>query len=184
MCATVFVGGGYFYLEKNIIGADTETEKIPYYTQNPENAGILIKCGGEEVFVYLDFFSERVCVALDFEYFSEELYGYTIDYTVEGNQIFTEEILDYFGGINLKTENESIRYTGKQINETLKRTNSLELRKEIIRAVSDYIIENGIDNTFYHAIVQNSNSDLEISECYFWYEKLPQICRNLIFIDA
>ena len=45
--------------------------------------------------------------------------GYEIDYTVEANYMLIAEICDYFEGVNLTIDAETLRYTGNQVVELL-----------------------------------------------------------------
>ena len=184
MCSAIFIGGGYLYLENSFTDADNDAEKIPFYIQNPDNAGVLVSAGEEQIFFYLDFSSQKLYAATKFDAkYIEEKLGYSIDYTIDGKEGFIEKVLDSFEGVVLENNGEKLRYTGYQTARMLDETVSDELRKEIVKSICDKVKKDGIEKSFYYTIVDNSKNNLKISECYFWYEKLPSLCENLIFID-
>lgn len=179
-----FVGVGYYYLSKSFTEANNEASKVPYTQSLSENRGILLCCNNEKVFFYLDFLENKLVVSLSPETAENGLiYGYTHDYTLEGNNILISNVIDCVGGVELLIEDQKLRYTGLQVTELLKRSNSTDLRREIIIDACKKISEYGIGNEFFSIIVNYSKTQLNFSECYLWREYLPQLCENLYFID-
>ncbi len=182
-CA-VFVGTGYLYLSKSIKQADNEVLNIPYRQTLSENKGILLVCNGENVFFYLDFIDNKLVVSLSPDKARNgEIYGYSHNYTLEGNDTLISNIIDCVGGVELLVEDGKLRYTGLQVVKLLKQSNSKELRRDIIKDTCKKIAEYGIGTDFFSTIVNKSKTDLKFSECYLWREYLPQLCENLNIID-
>ncbi len=180
----IFVGSGYLYLSKTFKQVDSEALKVPYTQTLSENKGILLKCNNESVFFYLNFLENTLVVSLNPEKAENgQIFGYSHDYTLDGNNNLISNIIDCVGGVELSGQDGKLRYTGFQLSELLKQSNSRELRREIITDACKKIAEYGIGNEFFSSIVNNSNTELKFSECYLWREYLPQLCANLHFID-
>lgn len=180
----VFVGAGYLYLSNSFKAADNEVLNVPYSQTLSENKGVLFICNGKKIFFYLDFIENKLVASLNPEKAENgEIYGYSHDYTLEGNDSLISNIIDCVGGVEVFAEEGKLRYTGFQVVELLKQSNSKELRREIIKDACEKIAEYGIGNEFFSSIVNNSKTELKFSECYLWREYLPQLSANLHFID-
>jgi hypothetical protein len=66
-CVVLFVGFGYYYLKSQDIKTQNQIEKVPYYSQVPENKGVLLNMGGDNIYFYLDFEKMQTVVILDYE---------------------------------------------------------------------------------------------------------------------
>ena len=88
VCCAIFIGTGYFYLDRKLSVAEQKTEKIPYYTHLPENKGILFNICGNLTLCYLDFEEKTVSVVSAVNYALDEgrIAGYTVDYFFCRNQ--------------------------------------------------------------------------------------------------
>lgn len=184
ICFLLFFGFGYFYLNKNIKSVNQNTENVPYRQISSENAGVLFIINGQETFVYLDFFENKITVSLSPEpSFANAIYGYSHNYTIKGNNELTETIIDNVGGIELEINGEVLRYTGLQVSDILKHTNSTELKRNIVTAIIKNIAKYGVDSSFVVNIINCSDSDLNLSKCYLWNDLLQSVCGNIHFID-
>lgn len=187
ICSLTFaicVGAGYLYLSKNFKQADNDVENVPYNQTLSENKGILLNCNHESVFFYLDFLDNKIVVSLSPENpQNNKIYGYSHDYTIESDNTLITNIIDCVGGVELFVEETKLRYTGIQVSELLKKSNSKELRCDIITKVCEKIELYGIGNEFFSSILNNSKTELKFSECYLWREYLPLLCGNLHFIN-
>ena len=180
----IFVGSGYIYLSKKFKQANNDVNNVPYSQTLSENKGILFNCSNEKFFLYLDFLENKLVVSLTPEISSNSnIYGYSHDYTINGDSTVINNIIDCVGGVELIYEDTKLRYTGLQVNQLLKRSHSKELRRDIISKVSEKIVTYGIGNEFFSGILNNSITELKFSECCLWRDYLPQLCENIIFID-
>ena len=184
MCFAIFIGTGYFYLNKKIKTVNQNLDNVPYSQENNENKGILFSLLGKETFVYLDFFESKVVISINPEKsFEGQIYGYSHDYTVTAGDELIISIIDNVGGVELVSEGESLRYTGLQVAELLKRTSSTDFKKSLISEICKKIAKYGVDSNFFTDILNNSETNLNLAECYFWSESLYKLCANPHFID-
>lgn len=183
MFFSVFLGFGYFYLNKNITDVNQNTEKIPYEQTLTENKGILLTINGRQTFVYLDFIESKTVVSLSPQTGENNIYGYPCDYTVIGSDELIIKIIDNVGGIELKQNGAYLRFTGLQVCEVLKRSNSNDLRKEVITAVCQNIVKYGVNKAFFTDVINNSKTNLNVTDCFFWDKHLGKVCMQLNFID-
>lgn len=178
------VGVGYFYLNRTSQKVNSSPQNIPYYQTYPESKGILFSLGGSNTFIYLDFSDRKLTVSLTpEESFENQIYGYSHDYTINGDNNLAAFIIDNVGGINLTQNGEKLRFTGNQVCELLKRSDSVELRREIINGITANIAEYGVGDKFISDIINNCETKLKYSECYFWDDYLQDICKNVNYID-
>ncbi len=180
----IFLSLGYFYLSDNIKEIDSNTENIPYNQVPSENVGILFSWVDEEAFFYLDFFESKLIVSLNPDKTNDGMInGYSHTYTVNANDMLIVDCIDNIGGVELLYNDEKIRYTGIQLLELLKRTNSLQVRRDIIKEAVEIFENYGISSSFFSDVITNSNTNLKLSDSYFWADYLPLLCENLYFID-
>ena len=184
VCFLLFLGSGYAFLNKNFSTANNETEKIPYTQQPPENAGILVEIDNTKTFFYIDFLNEKIVVSLKPEdEINDEIYGYSLDYKVNTTADLIAKITDYLNGIELTNETGKYRYTGAQINELLSTNNLESIERDIIKAINERIIINSLKVDFFSLVIQNSDTNLNIIDCYFWADYMEELCKNTHFID-
>ncbi len=183
-CCSIFVGLGYYYLDKNFTATENVVESVPYMQENPDNAGILLNISGEEIFIYLDFDNENLFVSLSPEFTTtDKIYGYSLDYKITGDTSVLSFIVDYLGGIELENDDNLSRFTGVQISELFAFDNSRDLKEKLIRSISKKIYEKGIATDFFVKIIEMSKTDISVPVCYFWPEYVNTLCCNLRFID-
>ncbi len=183
-CCAVFVGAGYYYINKNLEPAQNNTESVPYYQQKADNAGVLFEIDGLPTFLYFDFENEKLFASINPDVAdSSNIYGYTVDYTVKTDISVLGDIVDYVDGIELDIDNTVLRYTGVQVIEILSVSTSYDLKREIIKGIAFKISQNGIGADLFVSIIENSKTDLKLPDCYFWAESMSKICRNLQIID-
>ena len=184
MCCAVFVGVGYYYIDANLTPAEQKIEYEPYSQENPENAGVLFEISGDSTFFYLDFDLEKLMVSLKpAEITENEIYGYSVDYKIEGDLSIITKIVDYIGGAELNIDGDVLRYTGSQIAEIIKTNNQTEFKRELIEEIANTISLNGISLDFFTNIIENSDTDLTLPDCYFWADNFNNLCANLQIID-
>lgn len=182
MFCAVLIGIGYFYMQKNLQPAQNQIENVPYEQQTCDSKGVLLEIDQNKTFLYLDFENDELVVSLMPETENSfEIYGYSVDFTVKGDYNFLKDVVDYVGGIELLIDGKTYRYTGIQLAQVY--NNEYELKREIIEQVCKKISENGVALDFFANIIENSQTDLTIPDCYFWCEELSSICQNIKVID-
>ncbi|MGN0492471.1 MAG: hypothetical protein ACI4F7_02395 [Acutalibacteraceae bacterium] len=180
ICCSLFVGGGYFYLRKNFKEAENKVSSVPYSFSAPESKGIMLDICGSLTFLYLDFEEERLTVIVPPEKeYTDEIFGYPVDFTVTTDYRLVSAIIDYADGIELNLNGETLRYTGVQVYDILSRTvDTSELKRKIITALLEKIGENGIDGEVFGYIIQNTETDLTVPDCYYWEKYIARLCKN------
>ncbi len=179
-CCAIFIGAGYYYIDKSFTSVDSNIESIPYAQETPENAGVLFEISGEKTFIFIDFEKENLMVCLNVpEIIDDKIYGYQLDYQISGSTEVIGEMVDYLGGIELL----DIRYTGVQISEILKSNNSIELKRNIITQICQNVSKYGVAVDFFTDIITSSKTDLTVPKCYFWDDYAKSICKTIKFID-
>lgn len=184
VCCLLFIGTGYYFIDKNLKPAQNQTDNIPYSQKKPENAGVLVTVNAEKMFFYLDFENESIIVSLKPQDVADrQIYGYSVDFYVDAESDFIKETVDYLGGIELENEKGDFRYTGAQVTSILSETADFELRKKVICEIFEKISEQGVEVGFFVKIIENSKTDLTLPECYFWAENFAKLSKNLRIID-
>lgn len=176
-CLVFFVGFGYYYIDSKTAKVENQIESVPYYSQIPENKLVNFKFGTYNVYTYLDFKNSMVSVTLN----PNEHNNYSADYTLECNEKTLLEICNYFDGINLMIEAETLRYAGSQVVELINNDKSDELRKNIISAIFEKIEKQGIGIDFFNMLIVDSKTNLKMPDCYFWAEFMDDISANVEF---
>ncbi len=187
-CITLFVGVGYYYLSKNLKQTDTDTpQKVPYYQEAPQNAGILLDVFGDKIFLYFDFENTKITASLFLEQSDikeKEIYGYPLDYTLQADMDFITDLVDYINGIELNLENETLRYTGVQVTDIILKDTKKEYKKDITKAIISQIAKNGIGNDLLLRIVEKGETNITVPDFYYWSKFLGQSAGNLHIIDG
>ena len=175
----LFVGFGYYYLKSQDIKTQNQIEKVPYYSQIPENKGVLLCFGNENVYYYLDFENMQTTIILDYEEIKHT--NHHVDYKMDADYELVADICDYFGGVNLLIEAETLRYTGSQVLELLKKDNSKEMRGLILTAVFEKMAQQGTGADFFNMLISNSKTNMKMPDCYFWTDFMCDIAKNIAF---
>ena len=180
ICCSLFVGGGYFYLRQNFKETENKVSSVPYSFSAPENKGIMFDICEDLTFLYLDFDEEKLKVIIPPETeYEGEIFGYPIDFTVKTDYSFVAELIDCADGIELNIEGEALRYTGVQITDILSRKVDIsELKRQIITALMKKIGENGIDGEFFDFLVESTDTDITVPDCYYWEKYIIELCKN------
>lgn len=185
ICCSLFVGGGYFYLRQNFRETENKVSSVPYSFSAPESKGIMIEICGSPTYLYLDFYEERLKVIIPPEKeYGEDIYGYPIDFSVKTDYRFVAAVIDYADGIELNLDGEALRYTGVQISDILSRTVDVsELKRSIITALMKKIGENGIDGEVFDYLVESTETDITVPDCYYWEKYIAVLCKNGVIIN-
>ena len=189
LSGAIFFGVAYAYLNYNINKSLKETEQKDYttpYVRYPDNCGIVLVFPSDSAMLaYFDF--EGRCIRLlDVESYDPErpeYYGYTADYTVKMSYDLIEGIVDRVGGIEIKENGETVRYTGVHVIELIARGYSSETKKEIVLQIFNKISKNcfSVDDLVY--ITQNSESNLSFIDCIDWIDYLKDMSSRVYFIN-
>ncbi len=178
--AAIFIGVGYFYLSADNKTVQNETESVPYYSQYPEPCGIMFDFLGDKTFFYLDFEAENLSViyADEADTSSGEIYGYPIDFSVSADYSLLGFIVDAVGGINLNIDGENLSVTGVQVAEIMETTAEREeLRREITKEIIFGISKQGFQRESILYIIENSDTNLTVPDCYYWSEYIGEACK-------
>lgn len=185
VCLMIFVSVGYYYLGFTFRPAETKQEEVPY-RQYPESCGLLFEIGESKTLFYMDF-EEEVLSVINADGISQkatDIYGYTVDYVLKSDYRIIEGVVDLVGGIDLNSEEGMLNYTGVQVTERLGNTvENEELRYEITKKIVNGIAERGFSLEDFLFLIENSETDLTLPECYFWPEYIKEICKNARFVD-
>ena len=186
LACIIFIGSGYLYLSHELKPAEIGEESVPYYNSTPENAGVMFDICSDRVLFYMDFEKNNMRVIFDPKITSigANLYGYSVDYTISGNYDLLGYIIDVMGGIELESEEEILRYTGVQIADMLSKTaDTNELSRKIISKLLEKIGEKGFGKENFLYIIENSETNLTVPDCYYWSDYMKSICRNATVIN-
>jgi hypothetical protein len=86
-------------------------------------------------------------------------------------------------GLELDIEGENYRYTGVQIKDILGTENGQDLKSKLIKSICSRILSSRPQVDFFASIIENSQTDLNLVDCYFWDDYITDLCENLDFID-
>ena len=184
-CCILFIAIGYFYLDSKINKpVKNEVKDVPY-SYTPQNKGLLFDFSGSKTLIYLNFEEKSVAVIMsDFSSEQETVYGYPIDYTIFSDYNLLGGIIDTVGGIELDTGDEDLVYTGVQVVDFLTTTpESYKLRREIIEKILYKISQNGFLRQDFLYIIENSNTNLTVPDCYFWQDSISELCKTVRILD-
>ncbi len=182
VCGSLYVVGGYLYLDYETEPTKQTTPSVPYYSEEPENVGIMFELGGRKTYCFLDFYYKKLNVIFNAESFDVEdsIMGYPIDYSIKLDDEVYAIIIDCVGGIELESEEGVLRYTGVQITDMMTySTEYKSLEREIIRKIIQKIGENGFKKQDFFYIIENSDTTLTVPVCYYWTDYIKEICSSL-----
>jgi len=182
----IFIGCGYLYLNRELTPTENKSPSVPYYPESPENKGVMFEICKESVLFFLNFENSTISVLFDDSNtpVGGKLYGYDVDYKISGDYDLLAGIIDIAGGIELKTQDEVLRYTGVQVSDLLSReTDRDELVREIILVLAEKISEKGFQNKDFLYIIENSQTNLTVPDCYYWPEYINNLCSNVNIIN-
>lgn len=184
----LFFGFGYFYLNtaKREQKAENKAQYVPYYSTFPESNGVLVDIAGLKCFFYLDFKESILSVYFlsENETFQNEIYGYSIDYNIEGNYNLIEGIIDIVGGIELEKSGEVLDCTGIQVKEMFYEIAECgNLFREVTEKLIEKVSINGFTKSDFLYIIENSQTNLTVPDCYFWPEYIKELCKTVRYIN-
>ncbi len=171
LATLVFLGVAYLYLNYNFkrdIAADQKEYNVPY-EQRPQNAEILFELPyNGRLSVLLDFENMQIIVS-DQETQAYEYYYITL------TKPMIEGIVDRVGGVNLKIDGETFRYTGVQVADLLSGGYGSDLKNQIINQVFAQISKNGFFKSDFIYLIENAETDLSLVDCLGWIGYIKQM---------
>lgn len=187
LAGVVFFGAGYSYLtvSKEQDVTDNSVSSVPYYSV-PENAGVLFETDKGKTFLYFDFEDQNLNVifADSLKVQNDNIYGYCVDYTVKTTEEVLAGIIDILGGIDIEFEQESLNCTGIQVITILNTQNDTEnIRRSVIIKIIEKIGEIGLSSEDFLYIIENSETNLTLPDCYFWTEHMLNLCKRVNYVN-
>lgn len=152
----------------------------PYYT-GPKSSGILFQFENNKgFFVYLDFENAGSIFTLTENAGEARISDLPVNFTVKSDYDLLSGIIDRVGGIELKIEEESLRYTGEQVIDMLASyPEDRELRINIAKAVFLNISKNGFSKNDFVYIIENSGTDLLVPDCFYWQDYISKAVADI-----
>lgn len=178
----IFVGAGYLYLNRELGEVENKVPSVPYYQSAPDNKGVMFDISGERCLFYMDFERRQLTVIYDDNNtpLGGYLYGYTVDYEIEGDYDLLAGIIDILGGLELENEEGILRYTGVQVTDILMHTADNEnFIRDIVSEILHKVSKNGFGNEDFLYIIENSKTNLTVPDCYYWRDYISEICSNV-----
>lgn len=183
------IGSAYLYLELSLktAEADNSESNVPYAAPLPDATGILLKLPDKSGYMfYFDFSGGCISVA-QIENCEEPLSnycGYPISFTIDADYFLLEGIIDRIGGLEIYSDGEMLRHTGIQVIEKVHSTvENSKLKRELIKTFFKKISETGITKSDFVYIIENSETDLTVPDCYFWPPYITEIAKNTRIIN-
>ncbi len=189
-CALVFFGGSYAYLSINLESegkqeAEAKDYTVPY-EKLPDDKGVLFTTpDNSAVLVYLSFTDSAIRL-LNIESYNEqqsEYFGYSVDFTINADYALLGGIIDRIGGLNLETEGQFMRYTGVQVIDMLSSSYGEDIKSQVIFAVFEQISKNNFSKEDFVYIIENSDTDLTVPDCYYWPDYIADMSRRVDFVN-
>ncbi len=183
VCCAIYITVGYFYLDNKLAKTKVETPSVPYSSEEPENAGVMVDINGKKTYFFLDFYYKNLTIIFDAENYIEDdtVFGYPIEHFIEGDYGLLADIVDLVGGIELENETEeNLRYTGVQIVEILNQNvENSSFNREIIYKIIEKIRDNGFKKEDFLYIINNSETTLTVPICYYWADYMKELCGSV-----
>lgn len=181
-CSAFYIVGGYLYIDSEITPTEQNTSSVQYYSEAPENVGIMFELRGHKTYCFLDFYYKKLNVIFDAESFStdDNIMGYPIDYSLKLDDELFAQIIDLVGGVELQTEEGILRYTGVQIVDMMNySTDFKRYEREIIRKIFEKIGENGFSKQDFLYIIEKGDTAITVPICYYWTDYIKELCGSL-----
>lgn len=178
VCLIIYVGSGYLYLNSKVEPVKNVTPSVPYYSEEPENVGILVDIEGDKTYLFLDFYYKKINVIFDAESYVKDnnIMGYPIDHSVTADYGLLAGIIDRLGGIELESEEGILRYTGVQVVDLLLKSKDYQkLERSVTRKIFEKIGENGFSKEDFLYIIENSDTTLTFPVCYYWVDYISEL---------
>lgn len=190
-CGLTVFFSAYIYLYANLKQkeqtAQAKKQDVPYSAEEPKNSGLLINFpDNSRLLVYLDFASQMIFTSIieDNSVPQKQYYGYTVNYNVNADYNLISAIIDRIGGIELNLDGKELRYTGVQITDIISsKTDISSLKRDIICAVFKKISKNGFSKDDFVYIIENSETDLTVPDCYYWQDYIGEMSSRFVLTN-
>ncbi|MBR7132472.1 MAG: hypothetical protein IKD04_02975 [Clostridia bacterium] len=183
ICCAVFIGAGAAMLYSPPRAAQNEASSVPYYTAYPESVGVLFDIAGQKTFFDLDFERQLLSVVYNQDADLPE-YGYSVDYRITADYSLVGDIIDMAGGIDYDNGKETLALTGVQAVELLSTTpDDGTLHRKITEGTLAAIAERGLTANDLLHIIEKSETDLTVPDCYSWPEYIKALCKGIRVVN-
>lgn len=185
MAICVLIGIGYFYLNNTVNNpANTETPKVPYYPESPQNIVAAFSLENEKTLICFDFKNLTTTVIFADGLEDDEIYGYKITNKIELNYEVIGGIVDILGGADLEINGEILNFTGNQVAHLFKTTTDrLPLRRNLITQIFKKIAHLGFTLEDMLYIIEHSKTDLTVPFCYSFIDYLQSAAKTVNFVN-
>ena len=189
LCCAIMLGSSYLYLEISLNSAETDANEsnVPYASPLPDSAGILLSLPDESGYlIYLNFSTDSITVAKieELQENAESYFGYPVNFTIVTDYNHLANLIDRLGGIELEDSGETFRYTGFQVLERIDSDYlNNDLKREVIRKFFEAVSLSGISKEDFIYIIENTETDITVPDCYYWPPYIAQMAENLQFIN-
>lgn len=161
---------------------------IPYSkTDYPDNYSVIVNFNVDKaVFISFNALDNQTSVILFENNISKQdilNLGYEVNTVITASYDFLSELIDRFGGINLKNNGSVFNCTGVQITDMLSRTNDKSIRYSIIKTLFNSIKEKGISADDMLYIIENTQTTLSYPEAYHLPDTLNYALNSIVFVN-
>lgn len=187
----VFVGifaAAVMWESKSALTGET-AEKVPYYeSEAPVSCGMLFSFfEGQSVYLNFDMEHEQTTVLLlanGAQKSEIESAGYEVDAVFLANHDFLATFIDRLGGIEFSTkEDGTLNFTGVQVTAELSTSNSVELRRNIIKALLNKVKAAGVTAADMLFLIEANETDVSYPQVYLLPETINKALKMVSFIN-
>ena len=177
MCFAVFSGIAYIYIRSDKIYNANKNESSVPYSSIPQSAAILLKLPQNNILFELDFANTLLNVTVNYEGECP-----TEGYTVTADESLIAGIIDRIGGIEFSDGKEVLRHTGIQVIQMIYSSfgSSEELKLTVLKAFIEKVSQTGLTRKDFIYIIENSETDLTVPDCFYWSEHMDKLCENAV----
>ncbi|MBR3960599.1 MAG: hypothetical protein IKK13_00100, partial [Clostridia bacterium] len=163
--------------------------KVPYYeSEAPVSYGMLFSFfEGQSVYLNFDMEHEQTTVLLlanGAQKSEIESAGYEVDAVFLANHDFLATFIDRLGGIEFSTkEDGTLNFTGVQVTAELSTSNSVELRRNIIKALLNKVKAAGVTAADMLFLIEENETDVSYPQVYLLPETINKALKMVSFIN-
>lgn len=187
--AIVFFGVSYIYLDTAFNNKTTSIDKKDYtvpYKNLPDNTGIaLVLPDNSAVMLYFNF--ESCCINVvnidAYDVTNDMYYGYVVDFTVDVDYQLIGGIVDSAGGVNIKINDQILRYTGVQVIDLISTGCDKTIKEQIITDIFNQISKNNFSKEVLLYIIENGNTNLSVVDYVNWLDYICEMFDNINFVN-
>lgn len=176
-CLVFFASFSFLYLtaDRKKSDADHTESNIPY--ENVTDCGVLFTLpSGKYCLFYLSFQNEKSVLLFPRDNVKRVKYGnYTADYEITLDYGILEGIVDRVGGIEL----DGNRLTGVQaVSFIAENESKLDIQKTVGEKIIEQISKNGFSKSDFVYIIENSDTNLAVPDCFYWESYMSAVCKS------